>query len=126
MKSQIISLRRVLPLLLLLAATVFSTSCDSDLWDTDERLTGVWSSTSYDGYYMTRLELYGDGTGVLRQYDGSYVSDYARFTWDCTRHSLTLYYYDRPTEYWSMDFDGRNTFRLYSGDGTYYLFSRDY
>ena len=41
-------------------------------------------------------------------------------TWDA------FYYTDREPEQWDIDFDGRNAFRLYLGDGDYALFVRDY
>ena len=70
--------------------------------------------------------MYGAPTGTITQYDGNTITDYARFQWEATRHTIVFYYTDRAAEQWDIDFDGRNAFRLYLGDGDYALFVRDY
>ncbi len=48
------------------------------------------------------------------------------FSWEANRHRIYFDYYDRSPEYWDIDFEGRNAFRLYFDDGDYTYFVRDY
>lgn len=120
------ALRGAAVIAVILTTVLLPSSCDDNVWRAANWFSGSWYTTSDDGYYMTRLDLYDDFTGTITQYDGNTITDYARFQWEATRHTIVFYYTDREPEQWDIDFDGRNAFRLYLGDGDYALFVRDY
>lgn len=113
--------------LLLMLTLVFAfSSCGDDAWWSEDRLVGEWHTQDDWGNSYTVVKFYGDGTGMITQYDYGSVSDYSSFLWEASRHRIFFRYNDRPSEYWEIDFDGRNAFRLYFDDGDYTYFVRDY
>ncbi len=108
------------------ALTLFLTSCDTDIWWRDERLVGVWhTSGGYTDSY-TLVQFYDNHEGEITQYDYGKMTDRADFDWNATRYGIEFYYYDRASEHWEIEFEGRNAFRLYFDDGDYIYFTRDY
>lgn len=114
-------------MVLLMFAMIFAfSSCGDDAWFNEDRLVGEWHTQDDPGNSYTVVKFYGDGTGMITQYDYGSVSDYSSFLWEASRHSIHFRYNDRPSEYWDIEFEGRNAFRLYFDDGDYTYFVRDY
>ncbi len=112
-------------LLLLTLGFVFSSCGDDAMW-TESRLVGIWHTRDNYGNSYTQVKFFKDGTGMIEQYDYGRLSDYSHFSWEANRHRIYFDYYDRSPEYWDIDFEGRNAFRLYFDDGDYTYFVRDY
>ena len=113
-------------LLLMLTLVWGFSSCGDDAMWTESRLVGIWHTRDNYGNSYTQVKFFEDGTGMIEQYDYGRLSDYSRFSWEANRHRIYFDYYDRSPEYWEIDFEGRNAFRLYFDDGDYTYFVRDY